>query len=163
MKALMVVASVFALFTNAPSAGQAPGVCPVTTAPNPPFIAPAPYPANAPYRAFWYGQDKLWTSLPADGRWHSLPRNADGLRQKVFWWYPGFDGAKEPRPALTVTAKQLDGPAFYVHERRATNAHHPDFGGWTILTGIDVPNPGCWEFSGHYREQRITFVVKVDL
>lgn len=158
MKALLVVAMAVTLLPL----DQATDVCPVTTAPNPPFTAPAPYPANPPDRAFWYGHDMFWTLLPADGRWRSLPRNADGLRQKVFWWYPGFDGAKEPVPAFTLIARQLDGPAVYVHKRPATNAHHPDFGGWTILTGIDVPNAGCWEFAGHYREQTVTFVLKVE-
>ena len=162
MNALLVIASAFALVTNGKPAAQPSGVCPVTTAPTPAFIAPAPYPASAPYSAFWYGHDKLWTALPADGRWHALPRNADGLRQKVFWWSPGFDGRKEPLPDFRLTARQLDGSAVYLHKGRATNAHHPDFGGWTILTGIDVPNPGCWEFTGRYREQTVTFVLKVE-
>ena len=159
MKALLVLAIAVTLLPI----DQTPGACPVTVEPNPPFIAPTPYPAAAPYSAFWYGQRMLWTSLPADGRWHALPRHADGLRQKVFWWYPGFDGGKEPVPDLQVTGRQLDGPGVFVNRRRATNAHHPDFGGWTILTGIDIPNPGCWELTGRYREQTVSFVVRVEL
>jgi hypothetical protein len=31
-----------------------------------------------------------------------------------------------------------------------------------MLTGIDVPSAGCWEITGHYRDQAITFVVWVD-
>lgn len=40
--------------------------------------------------------------LPVDGKWGRPPANAAGLRQKVFWWYPSFDGRIEPTPALTV-------------------------------------------------------------
>ena len=158
MKALLIAAAALILSP----VEQPSSVCPVTTAPNPAFVAPAPYPATAPDSAFWYGREGLWTSLPASGRWSSLPRNADGLRQKVFWWSPGFDGGKEPVPDLRVTGRQLDGNAVLTHQRRATNAHHPDFGGWTILTGIDVPNPGCWEFTGQYRGETLTFVLKVE-
>ena len=97
--------------------------------------------------------------LGADGTWAGLPRNDRGFRQKVFWWYPGFDGRVEAQPDLNVTGRRLDGPESFVHAVPATNAHHVDFGGWTILTGIDVPTPGCWELTGTYRGQTVSFVV----
>jgi len=135
--------------------------CPVTPA-SELFTPPSPYPRRAPYSGnFWHGTSGLWTMLRVDGRWEKLPRNPDGLRQKVFWWHPGFDGAKEPVPELTVTGRRLDSPGSFNHPSRATNAHHPDFGGWTILTGIDIPTPGCWELTGQYRDQELTFVVWV--
>jgi hypothetical protein len=98
--------------------------------------------------------------LQPDGTWAGLSRNRDGYRQKVFWWYPGFDGRLEARPDLKVFGRRLDGRESFVSEP-ATNAHHPDFGGWTILTGIDVPTPGCWELTGTYRGHAVTFVVFV--
>lgn len=137
-----------------------PPSCNVTVQPDPPLLAPAPYPANAPSSGtFWYGSDTLWTMLDVDGTWHSLPRNPNGFRQKVFWWSPGFDGRRDAHPQLSVTGRRLDGPESFVHPGPATNAHHVDFGGWAILTGIDVPTAGCWELKGTYRDQSLTFVV----
>jgi hypothetical protein len=54
--------------------------------------------------------------------------------------------------------RRLDGPESFV-AGPATNAHHVDFGGWAMLTGIDVPTRGCWELTGTFREQSVTFVV----
>jgi hypothetical protein len=138
---------------------QPPLSCSVTIPSFPLFVAPAPYPQNAPSRNFWFGSEKLWTMLVEDGTWHALPRNPNGFRQKIFWWSPGFDGRVEPRPQLSVIGRRLDGPEAFVNPTPATNAHHADFGGWTILTGIDVPTAGCWELTGTYHNQSVTFVV----
>jgi hypothetical protein len=135
--------------------------CQVTTAPNPPFVPPAPYPATVPAGIFWYGTDDLWTTLRVDGTWHGLPRNANGFRQKVFWWHPGFDGRIERTPELTVTGRRLDAAGSFVRPPPATNAESADFGGWTILTGIDVPTAGCWELTGSYRSSIVTFIVSI--
>jgi len=35
-----------------------------------------------------------------------------------------------------------------------------DSDGWLMLTGIDVPDPGCWEISAEYLGQTLTFVVE---
>ena len=43
----------------------------------------------------------------------------------------------------------------------ATNAYNTGRGGWTILTGIDIPGHGCWELSGTYQGETISFVVNV--
>lgn len=32
--------------------------------------------------------------------------------------------------------------------------------GWLMLTGIDFPSTGCWEISGEYLGQSLTFVVE---
>lgn len=145
--------------TSASVQFQRDALCQVTAVPDRPFTAPAPYPSNAPHANFWHGHEGLWTMLGADGTWAGLPRNDRGFRQKVFWWHPGFDGRVEAQPDLKVTGRRLDGPESFVHAVPATNAHHVDFGGWTILTGIDVPTPGCWELTGTYRGQAVSFVV----
>jgi hypothetical protein len=31
---------------------------------------------------------------------------------------------------------------------------------WTILTGIDFPSAGCWEITGEYFDQSLTFIVE---
>ncbi len=137
----------------------APSTCDVTVQPTPAFFAPPPYPQSAPgFGSFWYGNDALWTILGDDGAWPALPRNAEGFRQKVFWWSRGFDGRSEARPNLTVVGRRLDGLESFT-AGPATNARHDDFGGWTILTGVDVPTAGCWELTGRYRGHSLSFVV----
>jgi hypothetical protein len=96
--------------------------------------------------------------LDETGAWLGLPRNPNGFRQKVFWWSPGFDGGREPRPNLRVVGRRLDGPETFV-AGPATNARHADFGGWAMLTAVDVPTAGCWELTGTYRDRSLTFVV----
>lgn len=153
------VAAASSAFSTPAAAPQPPPSCSVTVQPTPAFFAPPPYPQSAPgSRSFWYGSEALWTMLDEGGSWHGLPRNPNGFRQKIFWWSPGFDGRIEPRPQLSVVGRRLDGPESFV-AGPATNARHADFGGWTILTGIDVPTAGCWELTGTYRDRSLTFIV----
>jgi hypothetical protein len=135
--------------------------CPVTSPPEDVFRPPAPYPQRPTHaNYFWYGRGDLWTMLEKSGEWKRLPRNENGFRQKVFWWRPGFSGLTEPRPDLRVSGRRIDGEgAFTGHI--ATNARHEDFGGWAMLTGVDVPAPGCWELTGVYKDHRLSFVVWV--
>ena len=146
------------------SSALVPASCPVTLPPDPGFTPPSPYPPQAPYSAFWYGTEGLWTMLNPNGTWHGIPPAQGyrrGYRDKVFWWRTGFDGRTEPRPELTVVGRRLDADASTFTESCATNAHHPDFGGWAMLTGIDIATTGCWELTGRYRNETLTFVVWV--
>jgi hypothetical protein len=142
-----------------PAQGPAETPCPVTTPSVPAFVPPSPYPAEAPYGAYWHGTPALWTAI--HGPWRGLPRGANGYRQKVFWWRPGYNGAVEQTPALTVTGTRLDSPDVTFESGRATNAHHVDFGGWAMLAGVDLPTLGCWGITGRYRGHEVSFVVSV--
>jgi hypothetical protein len=82
-------------------------------------------------------------------------------RDKLFWWRDGYSGVVEARPALTVSARRLDGHAPPVRIPRATNAHHKDFGGWAMLVMVEFPTAGCWEVTGQYKEETLSFVVQV--
>jgi hypothetical protein len=31
---------------------------------------------------------------------------------------------------------------------------------WVMLVGIDIPDPGCWQITGEYLGQKLTFVVE---
>jgi hypothetical protein len=37
-----------------------------------------------------------------------------------------------------------------------------DEDGWAILTGVDVPTVGCWELTGWYRGNTLSFVVSIE-
>lgn len=135
--------------------------CPVTKLPTQPFVPPSPYPADPGEGRFWFGTEKLWTHLFVDGRWRGLPTDS-GYRDKVFWWRRGYNWRIENPPKLTVTARRLDSPA----PRLVTDEHAN--AGWTsdrdhpfIVTGIDIPTAGCWQITGDYKGDRLTFVVWV--
>jgi VWFA-related protein len=136
--------------------------CPVTLPGTPPFVPPSPYPREAPAPdAFWHGTNALWTFVPANGRWPSLPRGERGYRQKVFLWRPGYNGRAEQWPAVTVTGRRLDDDAGSLVVEEATNAFHRDFGGWAMLVGVEIPTLGCWQLTATHRGEQLTFVVHV--
>lgn len=151
------------------SAHQPPESCPVTRPPETRFVPPEPWPERTPSdQQFWYGSAELWIALPGDGVWAQLLRG-----EKVFWWREGFDGSVENRPALEMVGRRLDRPFGAVRlpgiagaeaeahsPAPATNAYHPSFH-WAMLTGFEVPTPGCWEITGRYDGEEVTFVVWV--
>jgi hypothetical protein len=139
--------------------------CPVTKPPSISFIPPSPYPTELPAGSFWFGTENLWTILPMDGTWKGLLhyRPADSaFRNKLFWWHEGYDWRAETAPNLTVTGRRLDAPAPPL----ATDEHAD--AGWTndenhafMVAGIFIPAIGCWQITGDYKGQRLTFVVSV--
>jgi hypothetical protein len=137
--------------------------CPVTQRPVHPFVPPAPYSAELGPESFWFGTERLWTVLHEGGIWNGLPHYTSDdptFRQKLFFWSAGFDAHSEPRPALTITGKRLDAPAPPLASDRASN-------GWQdpeqsfMVTGINLPTLGCWRITARYRNQPLTFVVRV--
>lgn len=144
--------------TASPRAAD-PGGCPITRAPNRPFVPPAPpAPTQVLGRGgeFWYGTPALWTSLLSDGTWSGLPYHDGAYTQKVFWWSEGYDW----RSPLTVTGRRIDGSAPRLAASTATNAFADDIGS-SILVGVDIPAAGCWEITGHLKEVTLSFVVWV--
>lgn len=148
--------------SEAPPVSQPPH-CPVTAKPSPPFVPPSPYPESPPARyerEFWYGRRELWTMLSEDGIWSGLPRSDAGYGQKVFWWAEGYSVSREQRPELVVTGRRLDREAGPMTASQATNAT-ADFGE-AMLVGVAVPTEGCWEITGRYRDEELSFVVLVE-
>lgn len=142
---------------------EPPASCPVTRAPEVRFVAPAPYPAAPPERyigQFWYGTPELWTMLGPDPVWRGLPHNRKGYTQKVFWWSEDFDVSVNPYPAFTLLIERLDvASAPVLVTEQATNAS-ADFG-TAMLTGVEIPSPGCWKLTGQYNDAELSFVVWV--
>lgn len=130
--------------------------CPVTQPPEPPFSPPPPWPSQPlGTDEFWFGESGLWTALPLNGSWRQL-----ALGEKFWWWSAEFDVSEDATPDLTVTAKRLDGdaPSFQVSE--ATNGYHESFN-WAMLMGVTLASPGCWEFTGQYKDHQLSFVLRV--
>ena len=146
------------------SGKDVPESCPVTKTPARPFTPPSPYPSKTSPDSFWYGTARLWTSLPANGTWRGLPHYTLGdptFRQKLFYWRQGYNLQSESPPHLTVTGKRLDdsAPPLAADEANAgwqSDKEHP-----FIVTGVNFPTLGCWEVTGDYHGDKLTFVVWV--
>jgi hypothetical protein len=145
------------------AAGATAASCPTTRPPDPPFAPPAPYPDTPPPLygdKFWYGTDRLWTWLDADGTW-PMPGAPGGVQSdKSFWWREGYDWQTETTPPLQVTARRLDAAAPPVSVSAATNGFRDDIGAFMLL-GLELPDEGCWELTGHYAGRTLSFVVRV--
>jgi len=134
--------------------------CQTTLPPDPPFTPPFPYQQNLSKGSFWYGTEKLWTGLHVAGTWGGLQNNK-GYREKVFWFRQGYDARTEPKPALTVTGRRLDGDTATFTVLDATNAYSP--GSWSaMLTAFEIPTAGCWELRGDYHGDSLSFIVWVE-
>jgi hypothetical protein len=141
------------------------GSCPVTKPSLMAFIPPSPYPADLPEGSFWFGTGKLWTNLPMGGIWKGLPHYEEkdpAFRNKLFWWHEGYDWRTETPPNLTVTGRRVDAQAPPL----TTDEHANN--GWTndsqhpfMVAGIFIPTLGCWQITGDYKGDRLTFVVFV--
>jgi len=145
--------------------------CPVSQPSDPPFRPPEPIlseedellkgPELGSLEAyFWHGSNSLWTQLRQDGVWRDLPRSERGYAQKIFFGSEGYNWRDEPLPALTVSGRRLGMPGLAFEELEATNGFHPQVGSF-ILVGVDIPTAGCWEITGHYQGQALSFVVWV--
>ena len=87
--------------------------------------------------------------------------DAISTRNKLFWWSPGFDPKGTPDPPLKIEARRLDGKAPVFKQPWVTNARVPEWGGWSMLVMLDLPTLGCWEVTGRYGGDVVSFVVWV--
>lgn len=140
--------------------GEVPETCPVTKASDQAFIHPWPYPKAPDLEGSWFGTDRLWIAPPIDGTWRGLGHYTPtdpSYRQKMQWWRQGYDYHMEPKPRLTITGKRLDGPApSLMAEANNVTGPLP-----SMMVGINIPTLGCWEITGHYESDELTFVVWV--
>ncbi len=136
-------------------------VCPVTAAPEPPFVPPDDTPATPPGDLFWYGSPALWTALPPGGVWSARPRDDGGYVQKSVWWREGYIAFEERQPDLIVSGRQLDGDAAFREDGPATHGVSSDSGQF-MLMGISIPAAGCWEITGQYSDETLSYVVWIE-
>jgi len=178
----MIILRLILLITLAASAGSGqqtianpsqvepiPDSCPMAHRPAMPFIPSPPFREEAAKLAppiFLLGTDKLFTSISDPMVWEWRPhqpgheQEVQPLTAKIFWFRVGYDYRTEPQPDLKVTGQRLDGPAPPLMTLgNATNAILGETG--SMLTGVYVPAPGCWEITGDYKGDKLSFVVWV--
>ena len=131
--------------------------CPVTKASEQTFVAPAPWEPDV-----WFGTERLWTRVQMWEYWRKDQRGY--YVPKLAWFGSSFDWTLEhwsKGPSLlTLTGRRLDGPSMPLIFDGANNAYIPGKGPF-ITAGAHVPSAGCWEITGHYNSENLTFVVKI--
>jgi hypothetical protein len=93
--------------TTAPVASSRTPSCIVTLPASTHFVPPNGPPP--PASSFWFGHDKLWTALPLNGAWESLPSGMEGYEQKIFWWPAGPVGVTFPAAGCWEITGELHG------------------------------------------------------
>lgn len=140
-----------ALLFSGQAVSDSVGECPVTLGADK-FLGPP-----LPESEHWYGSESLAVMVPGNRAWGTTGPNAL-IAVKLFWWAAGFEPGMESN--LKVSISNLDGKPNDAVVSKPTNAHAESLGGWTMLTGIDFPSEGCWEITGEYLGQSLTFVVE---
>ena len=164
---IVLLLSLLACTVNAqqvpPQKDFVPSSCPVTVAPQKPFTPPPQYELDDNSAAFWIGSEKLWTALRKTGVWYWAPHppgpnnEIQRLTEKTFWGSVDFDWKTEYPPKLKVTGRRLDGNAPPLLTLRSTNAFPGPAA--AMLSGVYVPTPGCWEITGEYKGEKLSYVV----
>jgi hypothetical protein len=135
-----------------------PDDCPVTIPVEPRYIPPPPHKAPESGSMFLHGSDALYTQLYSDGRWHGL-KSANGTRNKLFWYRKNAEWLEEFPYQLTVTAKRIDADEPMIAFPRVNNAVMGKE--VAMLLALEL-RPGCWEVTGNYKSDYLSFVVWVD-
>lgn len=132
---------------------------PPSPLPNDPEFSPLSWGAPPPpgSKRFWFGTEKLWTILPTDGTWRRGFGDDPGYSNKMPW----FAVSQDVGP-LTITGKKLDGSNLSFTEFEAINGFgRTDTGAEGVMGGIIIPASGCWQVTGRFRDQELTFTVWV--
>ena len=161
----------------APVLRDAPGTkgqneCPVTKAPEHPFIPPAGY---DPYRwndgRFLLGTAELWVLVTPHWVHRSVGNKLPYFSEEFFY------GRTEGDPRLAVVARRLDrteplvwsewvnsaGPSFVSGDPAPRNPKDHGF----MVTSLPIPKAGCWEIAARYfpardKVQTVTYTVSVE-
>lgn len=139
-----------------------PASCPVTPRPANEFKPPAGYKRDE--KQFWLGTEKLWTVMNDRGIWQDqffAPHPGKPLPQvEILWMSVNQDWQREPHPDLSVKGKRLDGPSSAILATPAFRSPRDPTA--AMMTRVFIPLPGCWEITGEYKGNTLTFVVWVE-
>ena len=120
------------------------------------FVGPPRTPEH-----FLFGSAGLFTVLPADGTWRGrLPSKPhEFVYDNKLPWFRSLAAFSDG--PLTVRGKRLDGPGPSFMETFEGYSSLGEDGNAMMMGGISIPVFGCWEITGHYQDQELTFTVWV--
>lgn len=147
---------------NADDQKPIPDDCPVTL-PTEPLYVPPGQKAIEPGGVFLYGTDALFTQMiSSDGRWRGI-KSATGTRNKSAWFRKDAEWREERPYQLVVTAKRIDAVGPMLTVARVTNMLvGKEQEEVAMLLMLELPERGCWEVTGNYKSDSLSFVVWVD-
>jgi hypothetical protein len=94
-------------------------------------------------------------ALPASGTWAQLARG-----EKFWLWSKEFDVHEDETPDFTVEVEHLDARAPAFRSGETTNGYHESWH-WAMLTHVELPTSGCWQFEVMYKDHQLEFIVQV--
>lgn len=125
------------------------GECPVTwdhrNLPGEPYGLPG----------YWYGSEKLAVRLPENGQWNIEDSN-NRISYRQLWWALDYKPFMEKD--LKVTISEYNEEEVLVEASPITNALIGNV--WYMMVGTALPGLGCWEVSGEYHGETLSFVVE---
>jgi hypothetical protein len=112
---------------------------------------------------FFFGRGGLWTMLPADGTWRGQASSKPGdfAYDNKFFWFRTHAPFLEHDGPVSLKGRRLDGPAPSFIATHDGISNPGEDGNAMIVMGVSVPVFGCWEFTGHYKDQDVTFTIWV--
>jgi hypothetical protein len=162
MRALVLTLVAFALPAFAADS------CPVTKAPAPAFVPPAPYNSSPLSGGFLLGSESLWTFVNTDDLRPDHPSRPEGppYAFKLVYWHPGLNWHHTDEVHdLTVVARRLDAlsaPIVFTHRASMVghlSAEAPDE--VAMMTGLDLPSGGCWEIAANFKSEHLSYVISL--
>jgi hypothetical protein len=137
-----------------------PDQCPVTLPTEPLYVPPGEEKAADPASGvFLHGTDALFTQLASDGRWTGI-KSATGTRNKSAWFRKDAEWRHERPYQLVVTAKRIDAAGPMLTVPRVTNMLiGKELEEVAMLLMLELPERGCWEVTGNYKSDYLSFVV----
>ena len=137
-----------------------PDSCPVTrSTPQTRFRPPPPHePFESGKPLFWFGSDALYVKLAADGRWQGIT-SSYGTRNKSFWYRKDAEWLEEFPYQFKVTAKRMDSDGPMLAFPNVNNAVRGKEVAMLLMP--ELP-PGCWQVTGNYKSDSLSWVTWVD-
>jgi hypothetical protein len=142
------------------TAPSVPSSCFVTLDPDPAPLATQTAGLTLPGFLVPYGAPKLWALIPRSGSLASSTSTTGGRFVRTFWYSTAWSIADEPTPSISVSAGRLGG-GDSVTGSAAVSARSRELG-TSMIVSLDLPSGGCWQITGTYRDQSLSYVVWVE-
>jgi hypothetical protein len=87
------------------------------------------------------------------------------FRQKIVWWRDGLDADADLRGRFQITGKRVDSPAPPLLSDPVSGVNGGEIehgivkGPPFIMSGVNFPTLGCWEVTGGFDQDELTFVI----
>lgn len=107
-----------------------------------------------------YGLPGLWTTIPRSGSWPTSTSTSGGRFIRTFWYSSLWSMTDEPSPSISVSAGRFGGGQS-VTGSAAVSARSRELGN-SMIVSFDLPSGGCWEITGTYRGQSLSYVVWIE-